>query len=228
MSFRQEIEALREAIAGAAGRGAAGPGGVFLRERLNYALGLLGTADDELAKRAVQAEQLAAEVHAARARYQVLFQLLPVACVLTDLAGVVRAVNNAGAVLLGGEAAVIGRALPLRFVEHERGAVRTRITRARLGEPAAWRGNLLRAAGRGEPAAGARAPTPAAAVVNVTLAPLPAPGGMEPGELMWTLVEPGVGLRVELGVELGPQVIEVKPASLQREGGEREGPGTAD
>jgi hypothetical protein len=212
MSFRQEIGAVRETLAKVVKREPQDPDTKLLLDRLDYALEELRTADDELTNRAAQLEQLAAEVHAARARYQVLFMMLPVPCVITDLAGIMQAVNNPGALLLGNESIVVGQPLPLRFAEHERGMVRTRITRARLGEPSAWPGTVMRrAAAKPDHAASALTMTSLSKPVNVTLAPLPAPGGLEPSELLWTLLEPAHDLK--------PQVIDIKAASLLHDGG---------
>jgi len=185
MSFRQEITAVRESIASVVKERAQDPACSTLLERLDYSLEELRTADDELTARARQLEQLTAEVHAVRARYRALFMMLPVPCLTTDLGGVIQVVNNAAVALFECEGSVVGKPLPLRFVEHERGLVRTRITRARLGEPAAWHGTIVcRPHGHAvEPLASGALGTP----VSVTLSPLQAPGAVDPSELLWTI-----------------------------------------
>ena len=91
MSFRQEISAVRESIAQVVDRKPQDPLNKHLLERLDYSLEELRTADDELTSRAAQLEQLAAEVHAARARYRVLFMTIPGLSLF--YAGMVRAKN---------------------------------------------------------------------------------------------------------------------------------------
>jgi|GEM_PF-3524281 len=217
MSFTQEITAVRDSLAGVSTRAAHDPDLALALGRLDYTLEELQTADDELTTRSVRFEQLAAEAHAARARWQALFATLPVGAVITDTIGTIRALNPAAAAILGPESVVMGKPMPLRVPEHDRGSVRTRITRARMGERAEWNGFVLEEAipapvdhltsplgltpglesvplpdGETRPAATAACCRQARAGMSVafTVAPLhgaQGAAGAEPIELLWTL-----------------------------------------
>jgi PAS domain S-box-containing protein len=182
MSFKQEISAVRESLSGIEPKNLPDPESRLLFSQLGTTLEELLTADEEIARHTRQFELLANELHATRGRYRALFESLPVACVITDLNGTVRAVNPAGAALLGGELSIVGKPILVRIPEDQRGGVRTSISRAKLGESGKWSGTLLRRD---------HVPLTAAFTLNRMTAEGP---GIEP-ELLWTIADVAQPLR---------------------------------
>ncbi|HYE61353.1 MAG TPA: PAS domain-containing protein [Phycisphaerales bacterium] len=126
-------------------------------------------------------ELASAELRRERARFRVFFDALPLACVVTDGFSLVRSVNRAAEVVTGPLPRLVGRPLLTLLPEEDLPLGRTRVVRARLGEPAAWEGRVVGAGGE-------------LVRVRMTVTPLgegpePKDGAAPPeyAELLWTL-----------------------------------------
>lgn len=145
-------------------------------EELSTALEELRVSEEEVR---VQHEQLVEgrqSLEAERDRYRELFELAPVAYLVTDRAGVIREVNRRAASLLGvAQHFLVGRPLAMFMTGQDRWELRDRLNRLGSLDPGSWQVRLQH-----------RRRDPVAVVVSTSVARSPAD---EVTGLRWALLE---------------------------------------